>query len=77
MTELDTLHVNKFTLNSGYIFFDCCKKTKKMKEALIQLHIPFNTIIFKAEGRVYYGFKVFRIKKKIYELCVKLKEVLE
>lgn len=77
MIELDTLHVNKFTLNSGYVFFDSSKKTKKMKEALLQLNIPFNTIIFKAEGRIYYGFKVFRIKRKIYELCVKFKEVME
>ena len=76
MIELNTLILNKFTLNSGHIFVNSALKAKETEEVLKQLNIGYNTMIIKNDGVIYFGFKVYRLKKQLLKLCVRLKEVL-
>lgn len=76
MIEVDTLYINKRTLNSGHVFFDDIRKAKEFKDALSQMHIGYHETIIKSDNKLYFGFKFFRCKRRFFELCVQFKEVL-
>ena len=77
MTELDTLVVNKQTFNTARIAFNDQKRAKKWMDVLIEKKVPHTSYIFIHNGQVCYAFKMFRIKKIIFELYVLVKEVFE
>ena len=77
MMELNTLVLNKITLNSGYIFFDNKGKAKKAKELLEKLNIGFTLFVVHDSNNKYYGFKVFRMRKQLFKLCAGLKEIMD
>ena len=74
--EINTLVINKRTLNSGYILFQDSKSAKEWRDSLEQLHIGYNSFVWIVNYKTYYGFKMFRFKKQFIELCRTLKEVL-
>ena len=74
--EVNTLTINKKTLNSGTIIFDNSELTKEWTKRLIQLRINFKQYVLIADGHKYYCFKMFRFKKQLFTMCKELKEVL-
>lgn len=74
--EVNTLLVNKKTLNSGTIIFDNSRVTKEWIKTLIELGIGFTKYVLIVDGRKYYGIKMFRFKKQFFTMCVEFKEVL-
>ena len=77
MKDVNALIVSK-TLNSGVIFFNNPEQSNKWKNILEQEHVRYVKYVLKKDGNKYYGFRMFRMKKQFFRLCVKLKEeVLE
>lgn len=77
MKEINTLYVEKQSVNTGYIFFDSFAKAIKCKKVLEALYIKKVEFVIKADGKYYYGFRMFGIRRRLYILCVQLKEVLD
>ena len=75
MSDLDTLILNKFTLNSGYIFFKDKEKTKKTKDLLRKMNIDHTEFVSIRSSNKLYGFKVFRMRNKVFRLAVALEEI--
>lgn len=75
MTELNCFIVNK-SLNNGYIYFDSSKKAKECREILKKNNVRFVTYVVTNGENSYYGFRVFRMKRQILELCEDLISVL-
>lgn len=73
--EVNVLLVNKKTINSGTIIFDNSKLTKEWVKTLIKLNVGFKQFVIIADGRKYYGIKMFRFRKQFFTMCVELKEV--
>ena len=76
MNELDTFYTNKNTLNKGYIFFDNYKQALEFIKILEQMHIRYMKYVIQSENHKYFGFKLWGFRKRFFELCVLLKEVL-
>lgn len=74
--EINTLKLNKRTLNSGYIFFDNQKTAKQWKNSISQLKIGCSYVVCIKKGMKYYGFKVFYTKNHVIRLGEIMKEVL-
>ena len=75
--EVNVLKPNKVTFNTAYIIFDNHAAAMNWKVILDLNLVPFTTYVTKKDGKLYFGFKMFRIKKKFFTLCVELKEVLK
>ena len=75
--EFDTLVVNKQTFNTAIISFTDQKKAKKWMNVLIEKNVPHTSYIFIRNGKSCYAFKMFRIKRIIFELYVLVKEVFK
>ena len=75
MIEIEALYSSR-TLNSAYIFFDDVKKFNKMRDKLIPLFVRHSFILVKCNGQIYYGIKMFRMKRQFLEICKVMKEVL-
>ena len=74
--EINTLTVNKQTLNYAHIIFDNERKAKALEKSLISLRIPNRRFVVIKDGKRYYGFRMFRTKKQFFSLCLKIKEAL-
>lgn len=74
--EINTLKLNKKTLNSGYIFFDNQKTAKQWKNSISQLKIGYSDVVCIKKGVKYYGFKIFYTKNHVIRLGEIMKEVL-
>lgn len=77
MNEIETLYLNRITLNTAYIFFDDIKKAKDCEDSLIDGHFRYLTYINKHKDVVYYGFKIYGIKRRIIELATMFKGVID
>ena len=75
--EVNTLVPNKQTFNRAYILFDEQAIAKKWLDVLILTGTEHTSFVWVLNGKVYYAFKMFRIKHQFFNLCLKLKEVLE
>lgn len=77
MVELDALIINKQTFNTAYISFNKKERAKKWMNVLIRKKIPHTSyILFDGIGAVY-TFKMYRIKKRVFELAIEVKEVVK
>lgn len=74
--EINTLKLNKKTLNSGYIFFDNQRMAKQWKNSIAQLKIGCSNVVYIKKGKKYYGFKMFYTKNHVLRLGEIMKEVL-
>ena len=75
MIELEALYADRRFLNHGYVFFDDIAKAMKWKKVLEALYIGHIIFVIKSEGNRYYGFKMLKIRKKFFMLCIQFKEV--
>lgn len=76
MNELDTLYTDKRSLNKGYIFFDNFERSLQFKKSLEKMHIHYMKYVIKIENHTYFGFKLWGFRRRFFELCVMIKEVL-
>jgi len=76
MNELETFYWDKRGLNTGYIFFDDHKKMLKMVDVLGQLNIGYMHYVLIIKGNTYYGFKMWGIRKRSFDLIRSIKEVI-
>lgn len=74
--ELNRMNLNKRTLDKGYVTFDNRIKAERWNDILTDYSIPFVRYLTIVDGRIFYGFKMFYIKKDVFNLCIKLEEVL-
>ena len=78
MKELETLYLNKTTLNTAYIFFDDTKKVKDYENTLKSSHFHYTKYIIKKHyTSTIFGFKIFGIKRRIIELATIVKGVID
>lgn len=77
MIELDALIINKQTFNTAVIHFNSKKKAKKWLDVLIRKKVPHINYIFIKGDETVYAFKMYRIKKRVFELAVEVKEVIK
>lgn len=75
-TMLNTLYMNKKTLNRGYIFFNDKEKAKRWEDVLIEERVGYTPFIWRIHNTTYYGFKFFRMRFQFLTLCAKFKEVM-
>ena len=76
MIEINELCIDRQTMNTGYIFFDNSEKATQWRQVLEDLYIPNVIFVNIIDGKRYYGFRMFRMKKRFFKLCVCLKEVV-
>ena len=73
---IDQMNLNRRTLDKGYITFDNRIKAEKWNDILVKRSVPFVRYVTIADGRIYYAFKMFYIKKEIFRLYMDLEEVI-
>lgn len=77
MIESNALIINKQTFNTAYISFNEKERAKKWMDVLIRKKVPHTSyILFDGIGAVY-TFKMYRIKRIIFELAVEVKGVIK
>ena len=74
--EVNKIVPNKQTFNRAYVLFEDQKTAKDWLDVLISEKIEHTSFVWVLNGKVYYAFKMFRIKKQFFGLCLKLEEVL-
>ena len=77
MKDLNTLYVDRRTLNNGSILLDDAKLAKKIKDILEQCNVSHSVVIIKDSGHFYYSLQMFRIKKKLIEIVSLIKGEFE
>ena len=77
MWEMNKLHINRSTMNSGYIFVDTQKKAKELKKVFDDMKIEYVTFVNKDQYLCMIGFKPYRIKRRFFEVCAAIGEVVE
>lgn len=75
INEVNSLYLSK-TCNSGYVFFETPEQANKWEEVLKLNKVGHTNYILKSKGHTYYGFKMFRMKYQLIELCAAFKEVV-
>ena len=76
MRKLNSLQINKKTMNSGYIFVKDSRKAKQLKVLFDDMKIEYVVFIHSDKDFRVFGFKIYRIKKQFFELCSALGEVI-
>ena len=76
MRVLNELSISK-TMNSGYIFVEDKNRAKELRKVFDDMRIPYTKFVCKGNYFCIYGFKVFRIKKKFFELVAAIRRVTE
>ena len=76
MVTLDEICLDKRSRNICYIFFDDIAKAMKWKQILKALFIDSAEFIVISDKKKYYGFKMLHIKRRLFTLCIELKEVI-
>lgn len=77
MKEIETLYLNKITLNTAYIFFDNVEKVKDYENTLKSSRFHYTKYVVKKHYKTtVYGFKIFGIRRRIVELATIMKGVI-
>lgn len=76
MTELNAIYLDRRSRNTCYIFFDDYAKAMKWKKVLQALFIDTVEFVIISNKKRYYGFRMLHIRKRLFTLCVELKEVI-
>ena len=77
MRELNKLHINRLTMNSGYIFVEDIDRAKSLKKVFDDMKIEYVTFVIKGRYFHIFGFKPYRIKRRFFEVCKAIGEVVE
>lgn len=77
MLEIETMYVNKKSLNSASIIFDDKDKADAWSKILIKERVGNVPIIFIHDSKKYYGFRMYRMKYQFLKLMLNLKNILE
>lgn len=73
--ELNSIKVNKQTFNKAYVTFNDDRLAKKWLDVLIRRNVDHTSYVYRKGNDTYYAFKMFRIKRIIFELYADLKGV--
>ena len=76
MGEIETIYIKKQGLNRAYVFFDDIRKVKAWEEILISNNVHYIKYVQVRNQKTEYGFKMMGVRRVMFTLCDKLKEVL-
>ena len=74
--EINSIKVNKQTFNKAYVTFKDPNFAKRWLDVLIRRNVNHTSYVYKKGNDTYYAFKMFRIKKIIFELYNDLEGVI-